>query len=105
LSYLIEQRQVELRRAGQRQMLSARDYLQEYQIVDLASHDPAVLWYAHFHYRSADTPFDKFSAAHLKRAEDRFLGPQWQAAQAEPSNIWRGPLSRSIANQHFASLA
>lgn len=105
LSYLIEQRQVELRRAGQRQMLSERDYLQEYQIVDLANHDHAVLWYAHFHYRSADTPFDKFSAAHLKRAEDRFLGPQWQAAQAEPSNIWRGPLSRSIANQHFAALA
>lgn len=105
LSYLIDQRQVELRRAGQRQMLSERDYLQEYQVLDIASNDPAVLWYAHFHYRSADTPFDKFSAAHLKRAQDRFLGPQWQAAQAEPSNIWRGPLSRSIANQHFAQLA
>lgn len=104
LSYLIEQQQVELRRAGNRQMLKDRDYLQEYEVLDTRANGSPVLWYVHFHYRGLETPFEQFSAAHLKRAVDRYHGQQWQQGQPEHDAVWRGPVSRQIANTHFARL-
>ncbi|HDS1815663.1 TPA: hypothetical protein QEM96_000278 [Pseudomonas putida] len=104
LSYLIEQQQVELRRAGNRQMLKDRDYLQEYEVLDTRANGSPVLWFVHFHYRGLETPFEQFSAAHLKRAVDRYHGQQWQQGQPEHDAVWRGPVSRQIANTHFARL-
>ena len=104
LSYLIEQQQVELRRAGNRQMLKDRDYLQEYEVLDTRTNGSPVLWYVHFHYRGLETPFEQFSAAHLKRAVDRYHGQQWQQGQPEHDAVWRGPVSRQIAATHFAHL-
>lgn len=104
LSYLIEQQQVELRRAGNRQRLKERDYLQEYEVLDARANGTPVLWYIHFHYRGLDTPFEQFSAAHLKRAEDRYRGQQWQQGQPEHDAVWRGPVSRQIAITHLARL-
>lgn len=108
LAYLDDQQQISIRKLGERQMLKARDYLQEYEIRDLKSVGEPVLWYAHFHYRSLDTPFENSSAAHLKRAVDRKKGPQWQQAQASagsmPDDIWRGAINQRTANRYFAGL-
>ncbi|MBF4206682.1 hypothetical protein EI533_02935 [Pseudomonas donghuensis] len=108
LAYLDDQQQISIHKLGERQMLKARDYLQEYEIRDLKSAGEPVLWYAHFHYRGLDTPFDNFSAAHLKRAVDRKKGPQWQQAQASasstPDDIWRGAINQRTANRYFAGL-
>lgn len=102
LDYLVDEKQVVLRRVGERRLLQAGDYLQEYVILDATDPDLAVLWYAHFHYPKPDTPFTQFSAAHLKLPSDRYRGPQWQQNQAENVEIWRGSLSTTAANRHFA---
>ena len=45
-----------------------QDYFQEYQILDLTGHDQP-LWLAHFHYPTLTTAASRFTAAHLKIAE------------------------------------
>jgi len=97
LTYLLEQREVSIRRVGDRQALGTRDYLQEYVIVDEAAENQPALWYAHFHYRKAEAPFTAFSAAHLKRAADRYVG-------RDHPEIWRGTISQQIADELFAHL-
>ncbi|MNJ25788.1 hypothetical protein D3C77_202440 [compost metagenome] len=108
LAYLDDQQQISIRRLGERQMLKARDYLLEYEIRDLQSAGEPVLWYAHFHYRGLDTPFENFSAAHLKRAVDRKKGPEWQQSQASAGStleeIWRGAIRQETATRYFAAL-
>lgn len=104
MTYLIDEQQVQLRRAGNRQMLKERDYLQEYEVLDAHASGTPVLWYVHFHYRGLETPFEQFSAAHLKRPVDRYRGQEWQQGQPEHDAVWRGPVSRQIANKHFAHL-
>ncbi|WP_433885153.1 dermonecrotic toxin domain-containing protein [Pseudomonas vranovensis] len=108
LAYLDSQQQIGIRKLGERQMLKARDYLQEYEIRDLQSAGEPVLWYAHFHYRGLDTPFENFNAAHLKRAMDRKKGPEWQQAQASagstPEEIWRGAIRQQTATRYFSTL-
>ncbi|MFK8332401.1 dermonecrotic toxin domain-containing protein [Pseudomonas sp. BJa5] len=105
---LLTHGQIRIQRPNNRQLLRTRDYLQEYEVVDLKSAGEPVLWYAHFHYRDLDTPFERFSAAHLKRVEDRFKGPQWQQTQTgggnPPDDIWRGVIRAEVANQYFADL-
>ena len=103
LNYLAGEHQVQLRRIGERKMLQARDYLQEYEVLDATAPGQPVLWYAHFHYQSLDMPFAQFSAAHLKLPADRYRGPQWQQNQVESTKIWRGSLSLNAANRHFAT--
>lgn len=104
LAYLLEQQQVELQRLQGRQRLKATDHLQEYAVLDLGDTSATPLWYAHFHYRDAQTPFEQFSAAHLKLAADRYRGPEWQQAQPVHVAVWRGPISRQVASTLFANL-
>jgi len=40
-------------------------------VYDKAKKPPTVLWYAHFHYASADAPPARYTRAHLKLAEQR----------------------------------
>jgi hypothetical protein len=101
LEYLLEQRAVTLRRVGQRAKLKERDFLQEYEIVN--ARDNTVLWYAHFHYKNLETPFEQFSAAHIKHADHRYHGPQWQQ-QTGNDTVWRGPINRRTADKYFADL-
>ena len=97
LTYLLEQQEVSIRRVGTRQSLGTHDHLQEYAIVDEAAEGQSALWYAHFHYRKAEAPFTAFTAAHLKRAADRYVG-------RDHPEVWRGTISPQIANELFAHL-
>lgn len=104
LVYLLEQGETSLHRLEQRKRLAERDYLQEYEVRDATAPGQPVIWYAHFHYRSAEAPFEAYTAAHLKRREDRYRGAQWQQANTGQDTIWRGPIGRQVAMAHFAGL-
>ncbi|MDR0280654.1 MAG: hypothetical protein LBJ37_22515 [Paucimonas sp.] len=111
LDYLVEQRAVDIRKLDRPTRLPKRidgraDYLLEYEVRDLTEPSrPTVLWYAHFHYPSEAPAFERFTKAHLKTAEQRRLGLQWQLAQGEGAErIWRGDIGKPMAKKHFAEL-
>lgn len=118
LDYLVEmglkdQKLIEIRKVGDLKDLGRgtnrlRDYLQEYEVLDLTQPSPTPLWYAHFHYNSAKSTFDDFVKAHLKLPQQRNLGLKWQQAQtdsgAQVESIWRGDIGKLLANKHFADL-
>ena len=109
--YLQEHAQLRIEKLGGRIDVRNRhgkvvDYLQEFQVVDTAT--GRALWFAHFHFQKANTPFQNYLAGHLKTAEQRHLGLQWQRAQEagfeEVTRIYRGKIPPSIAVSHFAVL-
>lgn len=114
LDYLLDQNAVDIRKVGALRPLGRRpdgrpDFLQEYEIRDLAPTPPTPHWYAHFHYESAQPKqFDSFTKAHLKLPEQRELGLHWQQAQAGSGAtvdpIWRGDIRRPLAVRHFSPL-
>lgn len=109
LDYLLEQRQVDIVRLGDRASLGAGraepDFLQEYVIRDLTVEPPVPLWYAHFHYRRERAGFGQFEKAHIKRPDQRMLGLRWQQEQGdEAQRIWRGPIGKALAVKHFADV-
>ena len=78
------------------------DFLQEFEIRDLTQGEPVVRWYAHFHFPNKS---QRYTKAHLKTAEQRRLGLQWQLAQGDSAErIWRGDIGRSMAKKHFNAL-
>ncbi|WP_050749328.1 hypothetical protein [Candidatus Regiella insecticola] len=84
LKYLLEQEEVSIEKMGERKKLGAKnsqDWLQEYEIKDKTTRQP--LWYAHFHYKQANDPFENFSAAHLKTREQRRTGLSMQITQEQ----------------------
>jgi hypothetical protein len=76
LDDLIGQGAVEIRRTQPIRLLGRHaghpDYMQEYEIWNLTSQPPQLLWYAHFHYRNATPVFNRFETAHLKLPQHRF---------------------------------
>lgn len=111
LVYLQQHGQVRIEKLGGRIDVRNRhgkivDYLQEFQVVDTGTGRP--LWFAHFHFQKATTPFQNYLAGHLKTAEQRHLGLQWQMAQEagfeEVTRIYRGKIPPAIAMSHFAAL-
>jgi hypothetical protein len=109
--YLQAHAQVRIEKLGGRMDIRNRygkivDYLQEFQVLDAATGRP--LWFAHFHFQKATTPFQHYLAGHLKTAEQRHLGLQWQMAQEasfeEVTRIYRGKIPPAIASSHFAAL-
>ncbi|WP_448725086.1 dermonecrotic toxin domain-containing protein [Pseudomonas farris] len=113
LDYLLEQRVVDIRKEGALRDIGKRpdgrrDFLQEYEVRDLTRQPPQTLWYAHFHYSSAKSPFNDFVKGHLKLPEQRNLGLQWQQAQAssgaQVESIWRGDIGKPLALKHFPLL-
>ncbi|WP_339468666.1 dermonecrotic toxin domain-containing protein [Pseudomonas sp. EL_65y_Pfl1_R83] len=121
LDYLLTQRTdanpiVDIRKTGPIEALGKRqdgrpDFMQEYEVRDLRSAAPQVLWYAHFHYESS-TPrqFDTFVKAHLKIPSQRRQGLKWQQIQAQGSGsnqvtpIWRGSIGKPFAILHFKEI-
>ncbi len=107
LDYLIEQKAVDIRKTGGLIQLPKRiegqlDFLQEFEIRDLTQGEPVVRWYAHFHFPNKS---QRYTKAHLKTAEQRRLGLQWQLAQGDSAErIWRGDIGRSMAKKHFNAL-
>ncbi|SDB09337.1 dermonecrotic toxin domain-containing protein [Pseudomonas sp. NFACC13-1] len=108
LRFLFEKNLIQVARLGDRKALkgSRQDFLQEYAIND---RDGFPLWYAHFHYETADTPKDNFSVAHLKTKEQRKEHYHSLLAKATSPyavvNVHRGQLSKSLAQSKFLPLA
>lgn len=108
LRFLFEKNLVQVARLGDRKALkgSRQDFLQEYAIND---RNGSPLWYAHFHYETADTPKDNFSVAHLKTKEQRKEHYHSLLAKATSPyavvNVHRGQLSKSLAQSKFLPLA
>ncbi|WP_347900637.1 DUF6543 domain-containing protein [Pseudomonas purpurea] len=86
-----------------RKLTQAKDFLTEFVIKD--KHSREVLWYAHFHYAHLDGPTDAYTAGHLKRPEQRFVGFKAQLSQAknnrEITRIWRSKISPAMAKKLF----
>ena len=110
LDYLLEHQAVDIIKVGEMTQVPKRaearaEYLLEYEIRDLTRTPPSPVWYAHFHYTSANPGFDSFAKAHLKTPEQRRRGLQWQQGQGESAErIWRGDIGKVLARKHFAAL-
>lgn len=110
LDYLIEQKVVEVRKVGGLTQLPKRieghpDFLQEFEVRALTQGTPYTLWWVHFHFQTPTPVFERFVKGHIKLADKRRLGLQWQLAQAEGvERIWRGDIGRPMAKKHFAAL-
>jgi len=109
VSWLLEQGEVSIAREGERVALArrkgfAQDYLQEFVI---RGKDGSPLWYAHFHYASADADVAAFTAAHLKTREQRFdRGPQALTAQSNQAiiEVYRSRIDKRSALKLFLTL-
>ncbi|MDE1169178.1 MAG: hypothetical protein PW845_28280 [Pseudomonas sp.] len=72
LEYLFDQGEVSIEREPGLLKLAKDDVIVEYCIKEKASGDE--LWWAHFHYASAQAPFADSTAAHLKTVKERKEG-------------------------------
>lgn len=74
LDYLWRQGEIDINLTSpadpQRPTLSG-DFFTEYAVYDKTPKPPTVLWYAHFHYATADAAPADYTRAHLKLAEQR----------------------------------
>jgi len=108
LRYLFEKNLIQVARLGERKALAGirKDFLQEYAVND---RDGWPLWYAHFHYETADTPKADFSVAHLKTKEQRKEHYHSMLAKAKSPyavvNVHRGQIGRPLAQSKFLPLA
>ncbi|UZJ62270.1 hypothetical protein OKW98_11395 [Pseudomonas sp. KU26590] len=109
VSYLDRQREVNISSFdGRKNMSGARrdDFVQEYAIRDK---DGQLLWWAHFHYGSADAAADKFTAAHLKLPQQRLLGYRALLKAAKDNkevvSIYRSTIGKELAQRLFLHLA
>ncbi|MFF7708082.1 dermonecrotic toxin domain-containing protein [Pseudomonas sp. NPDC007930] len=103
LAWLLEHNQATLRRTQPRRHLSGADggdYLEEFEVSTLEGQP---LWYAHFHLKGEHTPLADFSKAHLKTAEQRHLGLNWQRQQGENAPaILRADLGPAFVYRYLA---
>jgi hypothetical protein len=109
IEWLKSKGEVEISRpdTSQRRRLKGprKDYLLEYEVLDTRTRQ--VLWYAHFHYSTLDAPVQDFSVAHLKTADQRNLGGQYDVrgsrSDAQAIAIYRSEISRPLASALFLS--
>ncbi|MBC3494713.1 hypothetical protein HU764_023840 [Pseudomonas sp. SWRI100] len=93
LRYLYQQQRIEIALSTSRKPLrTANDYLDVYQIKDVQVPN-AVLWEAHFHYRSADAAPRTFVKGHLKHWEPR------------PARASRAEKAREVRLEHAHTAA
>ncbi|HEY0287355.1 MAG TPA: DUF6543 domain-containing protein [Pseudomonas sp.] len=109
VSYLYRQHEVNISRFDVRKNMSGakrNDFMQEYLIRDK---DQRVLWWAHFHYASEDASAHDFTAAHLKVAEQRFMGYKALVKAAKDSkdvvSIYRSTIGKDLAQRLFLGRA
>lgn len=108
VEYLKSQGAVEVVRLGPRKHLTKgqrKDYLQEYAVKDLEGKS---LWFAHFHYKTLQTPAREFDVAHLKTAEQRTLSEKALYSKAQSSKdyveVYRAKLNLDVAMRVFLSV-
>ncbi|MGD8216808.1 dermonecrotic toxin domain-containing protein [Pseudomonas thivervalensis] len=108
LRFLFEKNLIQVALLGKRKALKGerKDFLQEYAVND---RDGFPLWYAHFHYETADTPKADYSVAHLKTKEQRREHYHSLIAKADSPyavvNVHRGQIGKSLAHDKFLPLA
>jgi len=87
---------IALERAGSSRQQVSRDYIDEFE---LKIRDRNQVWaYAHLHYAELASDGAAFTAAHLKRPEQRFQGAQLQVQEAQSGRryeIHRGALEKN----------
>ena len=109
VAWLREHGEVAIVREGERVALAkrkgfAQDYLQEFVIRDTNGNP---LWYAHFHYASADAVVGDFTAAHLKTREQRYdRTVQVARGQSDQAiiEVYRSRIDKDSAQKLFLSL-
>ncbi|WP_296253978.1 dermonecrotic toxin domain-containing protein [Pseudomonas sp. UBA4194] len=110
LDYLLEQGSVEVVKQGGVRELDpypggGKDFLLEFEVRDITGDTPRPLWYVHFHYRTDTPTLDNFAKAHIKTAEQRYLGMKWQQAQKDGAPaIHRGDINKAMVHKHFRRL-
>ncbi|WP_395609936.1 hypothetical protein [Pseudomonas sp. B22129] len=101
VQYLLEQQVICIRRVAGRvpeTIDGVVDYLQEYEVLDLTEGERP-LWYAHFHYSSAEAADEQPKAAHLKTAAQRRLGREYERETGH--KVYRGPITNASGRQIF----
>lgn len=105
IDYLKTQNEITITKTGPRRHLTRgqrKDYLQEYEI---KSKDNKVLWYAHFHYATAEAAGPSYTAAHLKTAGQRTMSERALYDKAESGaaviEIYRSKIDLPLANKLF----
>jgi hypothetical protein len=103
LDDLIDQHAVDIRKIRPIQQLADHqgqaNYLQEYEVWNLTQEPAQLLWYVHFHYRSATRPLRKLERGHVKLPENRFL------THADDPNLLDSRITeQSIVLRHFEGL-
>lgn len=106
LQFLLENKFLQIHKLGPRQKMR-RDFLQEYALYETDKGLADAPWYAHFHYRAADTPKDAYTAAHLKTREQRRQGTYATGTEAAQVriNVYRGQIGSNLIHQWFLPLA
>ncbi|MCT4500975.1 hypothetical protein N0U25_24565 [Pseudomonas sivasensis] len=106
LEYLLNQRQVNVAKLGGRTRLKGerQDFIQEYAINDPKGYP---VWYAHFHYPTADTAGADYTAAHVKTREQRKQSYYSLLAKAQGPqavvDVHRGLIGKALAQRWFLS--
>ncbi|WP_240164063.1 hypothetical protein [Pseudomonas allii] len=103
IQWLYEQGEVGFRKTLTRRRLQRhRDFLDEYEVFDHKTR--AVLWYAHFHYRSMQAGNADFVAGHFKTVAQQKLGGAFQAtglSDKEQIAIERAAIGKPLAGLMF----
>lgn len=103
LDDLIGQNAVEIRKPlAIRQLADHQgraNYLQEYEVWNLTQEPAQLLWYVHFHYRSATRPLRQFERAHLKLPAHRKL-----THADDPTLLDSRITEQSIVLRHFEGI-
>lgn len=104
IAYLWRHGFVDINLVRSRIALKAGDYLTEYAVRDKArikegkKGEDTVLWYAHFHYPSVDTPALKPAFGHLKTREERRFTRKELIEQARLDNRSVVNLDKAVIN-------
>ena len=108
LQFLFNQQLIQVARLGERIPLTGarKDFIQEYAINDRRGYP---LWYAHFHYATAQTPKADYGVAHLKTVAQRKLSYYSLLDMAHSPqavvDVHRGMLGKNLAERWFLPLA
>jgi len=104
VEWLFDRGLVEIAKVITRRRLKGpgKDFLDEYEIRDHQTHN--VLWYAHFHYSSAQAAAEEYLAGHLKTREQQKQGGSLQRTGLNDHDqiaIYRSQIGSKLAKSLF----
>ena len=104
VEWLFDRGLVEIAKVITRRRLKGpgKDFLDEYEIRDHQTHN--VLWYAHFHYSSAQAAAEEYIAGHLKTREQQKQGGSLQRTGLNDHDqiaIYRSQIGSKLAKSLF----